>query len=383
MATLQQIIGAKNLMGVILAIKAGLPKDLLPAGFFTTTRGTEGAFGTYTKVVGERRTARLTAYGSASRKRELTGAAETPVKLAHFFENMDLSPSVLMNLLKLDDDVKQKMAAEEVARNVGNFLQLFQNLRIAAVYSLIANAGKIYFDANGDLLPNSTGAAVTIDMQVPATNQNQLLANTKEFKGSGRPIISASWATASTDISWQVKAIKRAGRQLTGYPIAHAFYGANILSYVLANTTLQAYMRHNQGFTDLLKVNNELPEGFLGLSWHPVDQAFYAPEPSTPDTGAKLTGAQATTFFDADTIVFTPEPEAGWYEMLEGTYPVPQRIEQYRDAEEAARDIKAAQGMFSYCRMSDDPVTIRQFAGDTFLPVIKVPDACFWAKVKF
>jgi hypothetical protein len=381
MATLQQILGAKNLLGVIESVKAGLPTDILPPGFFTVTRPVEGAYGTYRKIVGERRTARGTPYGAASRKRELKGANETPVKLAHFFENIDFKPDLLMNLLALDNDVKQRMAAQEVARQVGSFLQMFQNTRIAAVNSIVAN-GKIWLDANGDILASATGAAITIDFGVPSTNTGQLTPTTAEF-GPGHPIIKTSWATASTDISWQLKALKRTARQLTGYALKHAFYGANILSYILANTTLATYLRHNAGYTDYIKANNEIPDGFLGFTWHPVDAAFYGKDPSTPNAGDKINTDVPTTQFDADSVTFTPEPSADWYEMLEGTYPIPQSLRQYTDAQEAAADLKAAQGMFSYCRMSHDPVTITMYAGDTMLPLIKVPEAVFIAKVKY
>ncbi len=38
-------------------------------------------------------------------------------------------------------------------------------------------------------------------------------------------------------------------------------------------------------------------------------------------------------------------------------------------------------GMFSYAKVTDNPVTVRHFAGDTFLPVLKVPAAVWIADV--
>jgi hypothetical protein len=39
--------------------------------------------------------------------------------------------------------------------------------------------------------------------------------------------------------------------------------------------------------------------------------------------------------------------------------------------------------MFSYAQVTSDPVTVKHVAGDTFLPVLKVPKAIFIATVKF
>jgi len=40
-------------------------------------------------------------------------------------------------------------------------------------------------------------------------------------------------------------------------------------------------------------------------------------------------------------------------------------------------------GMFSYATVTADPPTVKQYAGDTFLPVICVPKSIFIATVKF
>jgi hypothetical protein len=40
-------------------------------------------------------------------------------------------------------------------------------------------------------------------------------------------------------------------------------------------------------------------------------------------------------------------------------------------------------GMFAYAVVTADPLTIKMVAGDTFLPVIKVPTAVFQATVNF
>lgn len=362
--TLQQILGGKNLTGVIQGVKGGVPDDLLPPALLTATRTVEGEYGTYTKVEGTRKTARLAQYGSPSQLRQLKGVSEVSVKLIHTVESVYHKPAVLMNLTHLGDDAKQRLGEEEIARRTGEFKRLFVNLRLSAVYSLLAQ-GAVYFDAQGNLLPGSGGAHVTVDFGIPAGNKGQL-----DVFGDSHPIISADWSETDTDIHTQVAALKKAARKLTGYSIKHAFHGANVLDHILGNEKLKALIGANGGFAEQAAAG-AVPGGFLGLQWHPVDEAFYVDKDDA-----------CQDFFDGDAVIFTPEPSADWYEMLEGTYPVPTDIGSVAgDGGAALGSVEVQAGMFSYAVVTADPVAIKHVAGDTFLPVLKVPKAVFIAKV--
>ena len=50
-------------------------------------------------------------------------------------------------------------------------------------------------------------------------------------------------------------------------------------------------------------------------------------------------------------------------------------------AEDLAKSIKNVAGMFAYAYVTKDPMGIKEVAGDTFLPLIKVPAAVFQATV--
>jgi hypothetical protein len=369
--TLQQIIGGDNLCGVIEGVKPGLSTDLLPPEFFNLTKTVDGDTGKYTKVNGNRKTARLVQYGSPAKNRELTGLTEVPVKLMHSLESVFHHPSVLMNLLSVEGAVlangmtaKQKLGADEIARQTRDFAQLFQNLRTAAIFSALFK-GAVYFDGEGNLLPSSSGAVVTVDFGIPAGNQNQL-----DVDGNGA-IIGASWATAGTEIHTDVQQLKIAARKLTGYPLQVAFYGENILNYFVSNTYLSSMIIRKQSLQDAFAANM-IPDGFLGIQkWIPGGEAFFEDKDGT-----------VQGLLGADNIVFTPMPDRSWYELLEGTYPVPTDIgEVSSDALSAAQNLVVKPGMFSYAVRKTNPVTIEHVAGDTVLPVIKVPAAIFIADV--
>ena len=86
-----------------------------------------------------------------------------------------------------------------------------------------------------------------------------------------------------------------------------------------------------------------------------------------------------------DQVAFTPEPTPDWIGWLEGTYPVPTSVGTVNgDAALTLRSsVTTAAGLFAYGVLNVDPVTVKMVAGDTFLPVLKVPKAIFIAQVRF
>jgi hypothetical protein len=205
----------------------------------------------------------------------------------------------------------------------------------------------------------------SIDFGVPAGNKDQL-----DWDGNGA-IIGASWATAATDILGDVKTLKAASLKLTGYPLRYAFYGANILGYIVGNTNLSKLIQGNAAMAEAIR-NSELPNPFLGLTWIPAEFAYFLDQ-----NGA------TQSWCGADQVVFTPEISGEVYELLEGSYPVPTSVGEVRADGSAAlaADVVEVNGMYSYALLTADPVSIKHVAGDTALPAWLVPNAMFSADV--
>ena len=362
--TLQQILGGRNLTGVIQGIRPGLPDDILPPALVKpgVTRSIKGDTGTYRKVEGTRKTARIAMYGSKSQQRNLSGVTEKSFKCLHSIENIQIKPDVLVNL-ESNDGSEQRLGEEEVAREVSEFRQLFDNTRVASVFSAFA-LGKVHFDSDGNLLPTSSSAAISVDYEIPSGNLGQL-----DVFGGGA-IISASWATAGTKIAKHVQLLHKAARKKTGYKLEHALYGENIFDYFLSNTQLKEIIYRNNRFQDAF-TTGEIPDGFLGIKkWWPAYQGFFE------DQNGVLQDS-----FGVDTVTFIPEPDPTWWEWINGSYPVPTTIDLQPDASSALSTIVLQSGMFMYAVLTTDPVGIKMIAGDTFLPMIKVPGSVFIADV--
>jgi hypothetical protein len=349
--TLQQILGHVYLSGLVEEIKTGIP-DVLPGAFWTTKSRTLKDQGRYSRYSGTRKTAKRAQYGSSSRRRELSSVGSFDVKLLHFFEHIQLNVTDYMSLRNYTDYGVQDRGLAEIERQQLQFRTLFDNMRVAAVMSMLAN-GAIYFDSDGNLLPTSSGASLTVDYGVSANNKNQL-----------NGLISASWATATTDIPSQLRAMRLRVLQATGHELKYLFYGRNIPSYLTQNNYVKDYLARHPDKRDEFLSSNEIPNGLFDFTWVPVYKGFFEDQNGT-----------VRTFFGDDAVTATPDIGMDVYEYMEGTYPVPTSFQPAAGLAQAMGTFEERLGIFSYAVPIANPVTAELHCGDTFLPIWKVPDA--------
>lgn len=355
---MNQILGGVAMTSAAQNVKRGL-LNVLPEGFLNITRRVVGNSVKWNSIEGSRELARLAQYGAPAQLVGKKGITQAQATLAHVFEQMTHDPLVLQNMQRADAAELQDLAVDEIDRQTADFMERCNSLRVAMAYSLLAN-GKLWFDAAGQLLFSAVGAAQTVDFGVPAANRNQLAG-----------IVDAGWDNTATDIIGQVAAIRKAALRTSGYPLLHAFYGENIAGYIAGNEAVRDFLGASPALAREIHATGEIPDGFLGLKWHPAYNA------SAPDATGTM-----TDFFSPDAVVFAPEPSPDWYEFVEGSYMVPRRIDVSGDAIAAAGNLATVFGRFSYAIPTHNPVSIQHFAGDTAMPLLKVPGAIFQAVVK-
>jgi len=278
----------------------------------------------------------------------------------HTFLNQFHDPVVLQNLQAYDRPDVQAMGIAEVGRQSAEFAALFDNLRISSVASMLA-LGKIHFDGNGNLLPTSAGAVITIDFSVPAAN-----------KGQCGGLVDVKWPTTTANIPKQLGAIKDYNVKTTGYALTTAYYGSSVPGWIMANDYVTKMAQGNVALAQSL-LSNIIPDGYLGLKWRPAGSSCFT------DANGTL-----QTIFPADAVVLTPDVTRDWYELIEGSYPVPTSLGNvFSDAVAAAQSTKLTVGKFGYAQILTDPSTVKQLGGDTFLPVLKVPGTIYILDVDF
>ena len=363
--SLESLLHHETISKVIAAVKAEkVDGRILPKEFFRVTAKCRGNEAYLLSQYASRKVAQACAFGAPSKQVALGKVTKTPVTLLHTFEHFTHSPVLLQNLMS-QNETEQDMASEIVGAKVRDAGQRQINLRTAAWYSLLVN-GKIWLDNDGNLLPTEVGAVITIDYGVPAGNRGHL-----DWDGNG-DIISASWATAGTDISAQLMALKKAAVAQCGYPITTAYFGQNIPGYLAGNDIMKEFLTNSEKAVNAMMAG-DIPDGFLKMRWVNATEAMYEDN-----------DGNAQFFFGGDTVVFTPDvKDDNWWGFVEGSYPVPVDIGGVdSDMVNTIRGgLKSIFGMFSYCLVQPDPVTVIQYFGDTMLPILGVPKSIYIADV--
>lgn len=362
MASLLDILAWRNISTAVQKVETGIP-NRLPAAFNTLTEPVLGDRTSYVTFYGQRQTARRGEYGAQSRARTLRPLGEQSVTLLHFPEHVKIRQELLLRLRNPNDLLAQQIAQQEIARHGADFRQLFDNTRVAA-QALMLSKGFLWFDSSGNILTSSGSSAVTVDYGVPANNLNQL-----------NGIISASWATDSTPIIQHIENVRIQMKKNTGRDLKHVFYGKNIANYLFTNTTIKAYWQYNTGMLEKFKANpGVVPDGFAGLSWHPMGDSFYATDNEAPtDTVSAIWGD--------DTVTFTPEIDRNTYTLYEGSIAVPRKLGVESNMDSALGEIDLVYGIGGYAVLEADPVGIKQVYFDTMIPHWKNPYDLFIADV--
>ncbi len=334
------------------SIRGGIPNPL-PAELFRVTRQVQGNMVEYDQVDGNRTAARIVQYGSPSQRRAVKGAQRKTATMVHSNEHIVHDESFLTCLKQTDNPLAQQAAQQEIVRRTRNFARGFDTLRISAVLSAFAT-GHIYADASGVILPSSTGAKLDLDFGIPTGN----------FKSKTQL---GDWSQATTDIPGKLKAFRAACAKANGYMPVHVLYGASVPGYLAANNYTGKLIQMNSAYNQSFLQSNAIPQGFMDMQWHPVSDAFLLDATGTP-----------TSLFDDKSVVFLPEIGEDWYEFVEGSKIIPTGVATAgQSLEELIAGVSMGFGQYTYVEMMTDPISIKQIAGDTFLPLIKVPSAVY------
>ena len=383
LVTMQDVLRAPSVTGMIQASTSGVPDNFSRYGFMEPTDTVPQDVGTYFRVLGTRTTARAVARNSPSVARQMKNVEEVPYKAISVAENLNIPMDKFQHLFSpesssIADIVLDTRGKQEIGRQVREAKKNLQNLRVMAVASVLAY-GAIYFDGYGNLLPSATGARTTVSFQVPSGNTGQLNCSGGVYGGGN--ILNAGWQDIGTDIASQIIQLKIAAEILTGFPLKHAFYGSAVPKYLTQNTTLSNYFVRSITESDgaprgAAPANQQylrtadIPSPLLGLEWHPVYTTFYEDQNGNPQQ-----------IFSPGAVVFTPEVDSDWWGWIEGTLLIPGSTI-IADGQDSLIDgASQMSGIWGYAKEMDDPFAIKIVYGDTFLPIIKAPKAVFIGQV--
>ena len=364
-SSIQDLLGFTPLTKLVETLPDGIPNILGEAvpKIFSTTEQFPGNRFSRTTYAGTRKLARNVPYMGAAKSTPKQNFGIQDLQALSPKEKIEFNDEFLRLYREFDRYEMQKSRALEIIKKQTAALKSkMMDFKIAAVHSLFGQAGKIHLDIDGYMLPSSAGVDNTIDNQIPAAN----IGNVGGF-------FTASWATATTDILTSVLNFKTFARQQCSRMMKYAFYGKNVASYIVNNDYFQPYLMRNPQMNNQYVNSGVIPDGFLGLTWVPMQDTFYEDAAGT-----------IRELFPADQITFTPEIEESVWSIYQGTTPVPKRFG-LQNSPDAANDLGGLftehPGMASYTFATIEPISIAQYMVDCFLPNFKVPNAFFFVDV--
>lgn len=366
--SIYDILGYMPLTEALRTTSMGVPNPFKFGGMdlFSVSEGDRviGDKFRFVTLKGERRTVKRAEYGAPSRGRALKDPGYVDGRLVHFFEHIDLDPLVYQQLHSPEAYV-QDQGIEILSDEIESAGIRLANDRIVMVASTLRHAA-LYFDADGDILPSSSGAEYTFSFNRSANNANQL-----------NGIISASWALTNTDIPTQLINLKSTAAETHGYEPEVCFYGKNVPKYLMQNDHIGAFLQRNPGYNDEYLRTNKIPDGLFGFKWVPVYTAFYE---DSAGTNQQL--------WDDDLCVFTPGvadlgERMRWWAFKEGSFMVPTSMDVRANINNPFANFKTEYGQFAYCVPKVNPVAATVHYGDTCSPVLRKADATYAATVAF
>ncbi len=356
-ASILDVLSYVSMTEALQERKPGIPNPWLSAnpGFFKR-RGQPvvGNVARSTVYYGSRRLARNTRFGAGARRRLQSKGGIQDVVLLHTREEDVFDPYILMQLRSPDSYTRQR-GEQELARQIDDAKTELMNLRIGALTSFMT-FGAAYFDGDGILLGSSSGAVDTVGWQVPSGNLSTI----------GGTV--TGWNTSSTNIAGQILGLLALARQSTGFELEDTYYGINVPGMLVNNTSLQNFLWRHESMNAEYLLSGQVPKKMLQLNWNPVIGVQYEKNDGT-----------AVTFSNDNIVAFTPKLDS-WYDMMEGTYPVPKRVGIETDPNRMLDNLEEVAGMFAYGILTADP-GIKVSYGDTFLPWAKNGRAIYIATV--
>jgi hypothetical protein len=358
MANILDLFAYRNISRSLEAVKTGIP-DLLPPQFNTITEKVFGNETTWHQFYGQRKLVQRTEYASPAKHYGQNPIGQKSIVLTAFKGFVSVQQELILRLRQVGDFMAQEQAKDFIARKTTEFKQRFDNNRVAHQTQMLAK-GIYWYDGTGNLLPTSSGMVRSVDMGVPAGNKGQV---------SG--IINAAWSDPAANIMGHIEQMKQKAIRATGRPLKHAFYGLSIPGWIYANNSFKYYFQHNPTFLTAFANNpTVIPDGFQGLTWHKMSDAFYEKEDGT-----------VVPLWDDDAVTFTPEIDADVYTLFEGSEIVPTGMGVQTGDTINLDNTQLVHGRHAYSIMTVDPITIKLVMGDNMMPVWKLPNDIIQADV--
>lgn len=361
--TISQVAASSDWLLNLFGVQPG-GKNVLNFG-----HGREGAYHIYNHT---RKVAKGRAPGTAAGRRAPNAMGKVNFTYPRMHDSVPLLAEVLHNLSKIDDPaVRDAAGAQMISRQTDTLGELAANWRKAMLMGILQDS--LYHHVSGDdewfAFSDGSGsgtAAIQLNGRMPAGNKSKL-----NMLGAG-DILSASWATNTTNIPLHIGQINAAFQQLCGGHLAAVIVNAKVWNYVINNNYVAAiHGSANAPFRVLERdsldpmIANTMKNTYRAVLNVYPDVVWYITDEGL-DIGAPGSETYTKIVDDTHAIFVGFQPDSGVIACYEGSEP----IAEYDGAPETVK-----YGLNAWSVKRSNPTQTELFVLDNALIIPQVPAA--------
>lgn len=349
-------------------------------------RQVSGQVYTYDIFDNVRQVARARMPGASASTRAPQAVGNVTVSLARSAEKIPMDYAAVSQIRKIGENAGtiDRMGVGYIERQAMTLRQAQDNFREFMVAGALFRGGQYSFIQSGDdLLPtfDTSGVTLGVDHKIPSSNKltgGSFAAGLQ--MGTGSNIITATWATASTDIPLALMQISAAFMDQVGQPLKHVWLDSATWLYVLQNDKVRQLAGTNsEPFASNEMTADKNPDGtptgmltgrikgLPWLEWHVYDGSLEVVTVAAPTTWS------ATKLIPTSYCTFTIDLDPSWFALVEGSEPV---------KENDLAPAKEVYGFHSWVMERADPARFELHALQRAGIELNIPKGIAWARVR-
>lgn len=295
---------------------------------------------------------------------DLEGVKKYHAAPIHVFNRLPFAMDSYQWIREPDSEMLQNKGQRELDRQMREAVEKVQTLKKVCIAKALVD-GVLYFDAAGNILESSSGAAITLDLQVDATHKSQLA----HASNSDSDIIDTAWDQAGANILEHLDKIREAAEHDNAEEPRHVWLHTTAKQWFRANTELKAYMENSQRDIDSVLRGNVI-EDLNGFTFHFLHTTYTDSSgtirPLIPKTKAVIT------------------PDVGnWFLKVQGDTLVPNKTGVVGTLQEGVNSLDMVYGDFAYVNVSQNPIGLEFYHGARFLYCFRNPGSVWMPTVDF
>lgn len=302
--------------------------------------------------------------GNPARMLQPTGKGKRRLTMLNMFNAMQLSMDSMQMLRKPDQWVLQSKGREEIEQQFEDF-STRQRITKQVYLAKSLQSTNIYFDANGDILESSSGAAITVPTGI-ATSHLDGISKTTFGTGSG-DVFAVSWSDPAAKILDDLDEMNEIGERLGIEPLRHVWMARQNKVYIRNNDQIldmYATAGGNQS-----RLDNDLKGDMFEVNNYVFH--FYGGTYTNTSGNAEL-------FIDDGRVIITPDPGVNnWYVQGEGMQYVCNTLQPAQTLEQLLASFDEKYGDFAYLMPSTNPPSLTLYMGTNWLWGLRNPDSVF------